>query len=329
MSTAVTPEAALAAHLAARGLVGSSAGLEVLPLAGGVSNDVVAVRGPGFDAVVKQALGRLRVAEEWLADPARLDTEGRALRLAGSIAPSAVPRVLDLSDGYLVIERAPVDWSTWKPELLAGRVDVRVAERLGRLLGIWQRTTAGDAQVAGEFGDTTAFQQLRVDPFHRVVALRHPDLADVVADTIATMRAATDCLVHGDYTPKNVLIGPDPSDLWVIDWEVAHVGDATFDPAWIIGHLLLKSIRRPESSTDLSEAGRRFLAGLEAELAGCVAHDPAQSIRQIGCLLLARVDGKSPVEYLDEDGRGTARALGRRLLTSPPATITDTWELLR
>ena len=328
MNTASTHLPALVAHLAERGLIRSAADVEVLPLAGGVSNDVVAVQGPGFDAVVKQALGRLRVAEEWLADPARLDTEGRALRLAGSVEPHAVPRVLDLSDGYLVIERAPADWVTWKPELLAGRIDPQVAEHLGRLLGIWQRATAGDAQVEREFGDTSAFQQLRVDPFHRVIAARHLDLADTIADTIAGVGAARDCLVHGDYTPKNVLVGPGPADLWIIDWEVAHVGDATFDPAWVIGHLLLKSLRRPGSSAALAEAGRRFLAGLDDELNGVIDHDPVQMIRQTGCLLLARVDGKSPVEYLDEDGRDRARVLGHRLLTSPPATITDSWELL-
>ncbi|WP_138734401.1 phosphotransferase family protein [Modestobacter excelsi] len=327
-AAAVPGTGALTAHLVRRGLATSADDLDVRTLAGGVSNDVVAVRGPGLDVVVKQALGRLRVAEEWLADPARIDTEGRALRLAGQLLPGAVPAVLDLSDGYLVIERAPDSWRTWKEDLLAGDADPSVAEQLGHALGMWQRSTAGRADVTRDFDDVTAFTQLRVDPFHRTVAERHPDLAGVIGRTVEDMAASRVCLVHGDYTPKNVLVDPSGGQPWVIDWEVAHVGDPTFDPAWTVGHLLLKSIHRPDTAVAYSAAASAFLAGLDAELAGAVRIAADQLTRQTGCLLLARVDGKSPADYLTDDQRRTTRDLARRLLTDPPATITDSWELL-
>jgi aminoglycoside phosphotransferase (APT) family kinase protein len=205
-------------------------------------------------------------------------------------------------------------------------VDVAVAEDLGRALGTWQRATADDPAVAAEFGDTTAFGQLRVDPFHRTVAGRHPDLADVVERTIADMAASSVCLVHGDYTPKNVLVGS--GAVWVIDWEVAHVGDPTFDPAWTIGHLLLKTVHRPGSAENFAAAGHAFLTALDEALDGALALDPEQLVRQLGCLLLARVDGKSPADYLTDDERPRVRALARRLLTDPPATALDAWELL-
>ncbi len=319
---------ALARHLVSRGFASSPIDVEVRELAGGVSNDVVAVRAPGLDAVVKRALGQLRVAEEWLADPARIDTEGRALRLAGRLVPAAVPAVLDLADGYLVIERAPDTWRTWKQDLLAGTAQVTVAEQLGRVLGRWQSGTARNADVAADFADVTAFDQLRIDPFHRTVARRHPDLAGPVHETIEIMAANRRCLVHGDYTPKNVLVGPAATDLWVIDWEVAHYGDPTFDPAWTVGHLLLKSVHRPASAPACAAAALAFLAGLAAEWLDDVPLDAAQLVRQAGCLLLARVDGKSPVEYLTADGRARTRALGRGLLVDPPATLTDAWERL-
>jgi hypothetical protein len=315
-------------HLVRRGLIDSPDGVVVRPLTGGVSNDVLAVTGPGVDVVVKRALGRLRVAEEWLADPGRIDTEGRALQLAGRLLPGAVPAVRDLADGYLVIERAPDRWRTWKEDLLVGRVDVAVAALLGRALGVWQRETAADPDVAVDFADVTAFHQLRVDPFHRTVAGRHPDLADVIGRTVEDMAAARVCLVHGDYTPKNVLVDPDGAGAWVIDWEVAHVGDPTFDPAWTIGHLLLKTIHRPSSAADYATAGTAFLAALDDELAGAVQRDEQQLVRQLGCLLLARVDGKSPADYLTGNEREVTRDLARRLLTDPPATPTDAWRLL-
>lgn len=320
---------ALTAHLIRRGLVTPATEVKLSSLAGGVSNDVISVDAPGLQAVVKRALPRLRVTEEWLADPARIDTEGRALRLAGQLLPRAVPAVIDLAGGYLVIERAPEGWHPWKEELLAGAADARVAGRLGGALGTWQRETTGRRDVAREFGDTTAFAQLRVDPFHRTIAGRHPDLADVIGRTVEIMTQSRACLVHGDYTPKNVLVSPDRTGLWVIDWEVTHVGDPTFDPAWMVGHLLLKTVHRPESADGYTAAARAFLDGVVTGLAGSLTTDAAQLMRQVGCLLLARVDGKSPADYLTDDGRRSTRDLARRLLTDPPPSVLDAWEMLR
>ncbi|WP_312181051.1 phosphotransferase [Arthrobacter sp.] len=324
-----TAENEVLAHLVSRGLARSSDDLAAAAMPGGVSNDVVAVTGPGLNVVVKRALGRLRVAQTWLADVSRLATEGRALQEAGRILPGAVPEVLDVSNGFLVMSRAPENWRTWKQDLFRGEVDPQVAERLGLFLGVWQRETARKRQeLDADFGDGTAFEQLRVDPFHRQIRDAYPDLAPAIDATLEQMAASTTCLVHGDYTPKNFLVGDRPGQVWVIDWEVAHLGDPSFDPAWTVGHLLLKSIHRPQSADSYLLAARAFLRGLAAVERG-VPIDVQQLARQTGCLLLARVDGRSPVEYLDGPGQEQARTLGRRLLADPPATLTDVWKDLK
>lgn len=320
---------ALAEHLVRRGLVEPGSVPDVRPLTGGVSNDVFAVTASDLDVVVKRALSRLRVDQDWTADTARLDTEGRALRLAGRLTPASVPQVRDLSDGYLVIERAPHSWRTWRDDLLVGTVSLSAAERLGRILGTWQRTTAQDPELVREFTNLTVFRQLRVDPFHQAVREQHPDLAGPIDETIAVMADARVCLVHGDYSPKNVLADPAGSGVWVIDWEVAHVGDPTFDAAWITGHLLLKTLNEPRYAASYTEAARVFLHALRTEAEDVVRLDPAQLVRQTACLVLARVDGKSPATYLDAQTREQARALGRGLLHHPPAHVTDAWEHLK
>jgi 5-methylthioribose kinase len=319
----------ITSHFFKRGLTTDPDNLQVKALTGGVSNDVFAVTGAGIDVVVKQALGQLRVKQAWLADPARLNTEGAALRLANTFTPEAVPEVLDVADGFLVIARAPLHWRMWKTDLLAGKVDLPTAERLGTLLGTWQRESAGmQAELKTDFGDLTAFRQLRVDPFHRQIRDAYPDLGEAIDTTIETMAASRTCLVHGDYTPKNVLVGAGPEEVWVIDWEVAHLGDPTFDPAWTVGHLLLKSIHQPVLATEFHGAARAFLAGMTA-VQNPVHLDRTQLARQTGCLVLARIDGRSPVEYLDEEQRKTARIIGRSLLANPPQELTDIWKELR
>lgn len=319
----------ITSHFFKRGLTTDPENLRVEALTGGVSNDVFAVTGPGIDVVVKQALGQLRVKQEWLADPARLKTEGAALRLASKFTPEAVPQVLDVADGFLVISRAPRHWRTWKTDLLAGNVDLLTAESLGTLLGTWQRESAGThAELAADFGDLTAFRQLRVEPFHHQIRDAYPDLGEAIDTTIETMAASRTCLVHGDYTPKNVLVGAGPDQVWVIDWEVAHLGDPTFDPAWTVGHLLLKSIHQPVFAAAYHGAARAFLAGMTA-VQNPVHLDRLQLARQAGCLVLARIDGRSPVEYLDEEQRKAARIIGRRLLANPRQELTDIWKDLR
>ena len=74
----------VAEYLAARGVVSNPGDLTVEELAGGGSGTVLAVRGPGVALVVKQALPKLRVAEEWIAPARRTDTEAAALRLAAT-----------------------------------------------------------------------------------------------------------------------------------------------------------------------------------------------------------------------------------------------------
>ncbi|HWM12732.1 MAG TPA: phosphotransferase, partial [Solirubrobacteraceae bacterium] len=248
--------------------------------------------------------------DDWFADEERLVTEGLALRLAGDLNPDAVPRVIDLDPRTrtLVMERAPRSWRDWRAELLRGEVDPDVGARLGRLLGAWHRETASRPSLLSAFTDHTAFVQLRIDPFHRTVAARHPDLSADIEAVVDRLLSRRECLVHGDFSPKNVLVGQD--GLWVIDWEVAHVGDPGFDLAYLLCHLTLKAVHRAGDAPRYRDTAAAFLeaygAAPDAELGAGVA-----------CLLLARVDGKSPADYLTPDGRERVRALGRSMLLDP------------
>ena len=308
-------------YLIARGIFDTTRAIEAQELGGGVSNVVLAARQGGLRVVVKQALERLRVPDEWLAQRERSITEGEALRLATRTAPGSVPEVLDLDRDacVLTISAAPVDWINWKEGLLSGRIDPRVAARLGKLIGAWHSETFGNREVARAFASSLSFDELRIDPYYRAVARRHPELSAAIDEFVQRMQATHLCLVHGDYSPKNVLVG---AGLWVIDFEVAHYGDPAFDVAFMLSHLLLKRLHMPETSSELELCAETFWGAYEG-VATRLCPSAAYVLGHVGCLMVARVDGKSPVEYLTDAEREAARRIGSELLLDPPGNIDE------
>jgi 5-methylthioribose kinase len=299
-------------YLVGRGVLTEVNGLEVEELTGGVACMVFAVRGQGKRIVVKQALERFRVADEWLVPPERAMTEARALELMAQLAPGTVPPLID-SDPQtfaLVVEEAPADWRPWKSLLLGQEADAAVAAWLGALLAMLH-------SADGEIGSAGSFEAQRVDPYLRTIQRRHLDLADEIGEYIERLLDTTCCVVHGDYSPKNVLVGDD--GLWVIDWEVAHRGDPAFDLAFLLNHLMLKTIHLPQARAGYEACGRAFLEAYGKEV------DMQYLLGLTGCLMLARVDGKSPAEYLTDTDRESARAAGIALLSDPPGLLEEAW----
>lgn len=316
------------AYLAQRGVVASAENAVISQLSGGVSNVVLAADCGGVRVVVKQALPQLRVKDLWLAKRERAISEADALVLAGTLTPAAVPTMIDVDRERcaLTIAAAPPNWVTWKSRLLVGEVDAELGSRLGETLAKWHSATFRDALVAERFGDYEAFDQLRVDPFHRTVSARRPELAAAITPLVAQMQATHVCLVHGDYSPKNVLVG---DGMWVIDFEVAHFGDPVFDLAFMLNHLLLKLLHLPGSASALESTAIRFLEAYAARVPDGLLPVPQYLLGQVGVLMVARVDGKSPVEYLTRDEQDLARELGSSLLLDPPGALNEALAMIR
>jgi len=308
-------------YLVRRGIFDTKRAVEAQELGGGVSNVVLVARQGEVRVVVKQALERLRVPDEWLDLRERTITEGEALRLATRITPGSVPEVLDLDRDVcaLTISAAPVDWSNWKERLLSGRTDSSVAERLGKLLGTWHFETYKKREVARAFASSQSFDELRIDPYYKTVARRRPELNAAIEEFIQRMQATRLCLVHGDYSPKNILVG---SGLWVIDFEVAHYGDPAFDVAFMLSHLLLKRLHIPQKASELELCAKAFWGAYEG-VTPRLCPSAEYVLGHVGCLMVARVDGKSPVEYLTEAERETARRIGSNLLLDPPSNVEE------
>jgi aminoglycoside phosphotransferase (APT) family kinase protein len=286
-------------HLISRGVLGPDQPVAVTTLSGGVSSSTFLAETPQARYVVKQPLPYLSVADEWPSTVTRAAREAAAMRALGNMLPDRAPALADYDPGRFVITMAaaPRSWREWRTTLLGREVDPGIGRTLGEVLGTWHRRSQGDAELAREFGDLGVFMELRGDPYYRTVAARRPEHADTVLACLDELTSDVQCLVHGDFSPKNVLAGPGGADgLWVLDFEVAHWGNPVFDVAFLLHHLVMKAAHQPGDADRLQRCATEFLAGYRSA-EGPAARGSALA-RHTGALLLARVHGKSPTAYL-------------------------------
>ncbi|HWI80619.1 aminoglycoside phosphotransferase family protein [Ramlibacter sp.] len=291
-------------------------------LAGGVSSGIYRVDLRSGSYCLKQALPKLKVAKEWNVPVERVFAEIEWLRTVHRIAPGQVPRVLGQDDASksFVMEFLGPGYRHWKSELLAGRIDIESARGTGHLLGRIHGATADRPELALRFATDANFDAIRLEPYLAETARAHPALADRLLALVARTAATRRVLVHGDVSPKNILIGPTGPVL--LDAECAWFGDPAFDLAFCLNHLLLKAAHMPR------QAGG-FMASYRALAAAYLEHvrwEPAAALDARAAALLpglalARVDGKSPVEYLGASVRDAVRRATVPLVRRAPASL--------
>lgn len=294
--------------------------LRFVPLTGGVASDIFRVDADGASFVVKRALAKLRVAAEWRAPVERNAYEFAWLQEAGSIAPGAVPALFgrDAASGLFAMEwLAPGDHPVWKDELRAGRADPDFAAAVGRTLAQIHTQTLNRPDLAARFDSDHIFHSIRLEPYLEATARRHPVVAERLMALSAATLATHAALVHGDVSPKNILCGPRGPVL--LDAECAWYGDPAFDLAFCLNHLLLKCLWTPSTAPGFLSCFTRLHTAYAATAGDAVA---VRAARLLPALLLARIDGKSPVEYVTGDrDRDLVRRMAIPLILQPPASL--------
>jgi len=283
-------------------------------LSGGVSSEIWKVG----SVCVKRALPRLRVAQVWEAPIERNRYERLWLEAAGAAAPGAAPRILAADDVGGLFAMQYLDLPVWKQRLREGKADARFAAQVGSTLAAIHASTGGRPEVVQRFATDSIFHAIRLEPYLVATAAKHPELHGILDSLVRRTASTKQCLVHGDVSPKNILVGP--SGPVFLDAECAWYGDPAFDLAFCLNHLLLKCLWVPQARDG-------FLECFDALSAAYLKAVPFERIEEraaalLPALLLARVDGKSPVEYLDEAGRGHVRRVAPRLIANP-STLRD------
>ena len=289
-----------------------SPGATAVPLAGGVSSEIWLVMDGAERFVVKRALPRLKVREDWFADPGRNTVEYDCLAYLSEVNGGSVPRLLfrDPEAGLFAMEFLDEGFANWKSELLRGVIRDEDAARTARLMARIHAASWDDSAVQAKFRTWPNFFALRVESYLLTTGARHPKLRGLFEAEAERLRGSSLALVHGDFSPKNILISRER--LVLLDCEAAWFGDPAFDAAFLLNHLFLKAFHLPEwrekflrlAGLGWSEYRARLEEGLRLRLGlrGEWDEDFSSRIgRLLLMLMLARVDGKSPVEYIVEE----------------------------
>lgn len=297
MSTELLTSDTVLTYLIEKKIISATDEAEVEVLTGGVSNVVLAITTKSQKMVLKQALAELMVAQKWEADQRRAIVEANAIALFHKLSPEQVPSLifLDPERFILILDRVPVGSTVWKSDLLGGVINPDVATVLGTTLAQWHNFGEKDKEARVQFMEDSLFEQLRIDPFYRFVAAKNELLKPIITQLINELEGDKTTIVHGDFSPKNIMVGMD-DQVYILDFEVTHVGNPVFDLAFLLAHLLCKKFRTDEPLEEklLSACAQRFISAYE------VIRPIAPSLSLHTALIaLARVEGKSPVNYLD------------------------------
>ena len=312
----IEKEKELLDYLKATKLIDVNNPVRINRFSGGVSSKVIQVSLQNDSFVIKQSLSKLRVKDDWFSDIRRIITERKCLEVYNRIVPDYVPRILHYDDqNYLfVMESAPKESMPWKALLLNGNIDYNIGEKAAYALARVHEVTSRDSDIKNEFKDDRFFIELRIEPYLKTIKNRHPKLKQHIQYAINYLLKYKTVLVHGDYSPKNILVAD--NGILILDFEVAHWGNPIFDLAFLTNHFLLKSIKNKKWANSYLNI-MLFLVDTYFKNRPSVNRKEMEqkTILVLALLFLARVDGKSPAEYITkEKDKNTIRKLSYSIL---------------
>lgn len=311
----IAEEKNLESYLLDRGVISKKDGYSMHYCNGGVSCTVAFVYAGQKPIIIKQALEKLKVKEDWFCDPNRMGIEYYSNKIYHRLAPDCAPEVYFYDEKNYIYgrEAVPEHCSMWKADLMSGLLDFSVAEKIANTLALVHNSCAGDKEVARIFDDKKIFYELRISPYIEFTVGKHPELTEFAKPIIKELMESKITLVHGDFSPKNFMVAG--RNVSILDYEVAHYGHPSFDIAFLSNHLILKAVKNKQWAGAYFSM-LNYILGIYFSKIVCIpALELEKSfIQLLSLLMLARVDGKSPVEYLTlEKDKELVRAMAYRI----------------
>lgn len=316
---------ALIDYLRAAGHIDAREIPQIRLLHGGVSNRTVWVsRVNGEQWVLKQALEKLRVEADWFSRPDRILREAAGIELLPRWAgEGSIPqfKFLDEDHYLLAMEAVPQPHRNWKQVLLSEGPDPALVEQFAGLLANIHGKSSADELGKTRFSEKDFFISLRLEPYYQFAGQRVLSARDFLESLVGDTLKVADCVVHGDYSPKNILVYQDR--LILLDHEVIHWGDPAFDIGFSTTHLLSKTLHVKNHRSAFREAVSQYWNTYRDQVGFSIFRGDFEErcIRHtLGCLL-ARVEGRSPLEYLNESEKNYQKRMVLDLISNLPSSM--------
>lgn len=306
---------------------------EITEIKGGVSSELWKVSFKSQNYCIKRSLKRLRVEEDWEAPIVRNLNEFNYLNSLESIVPQNIPKPIAYSHEYNMFIMQYFDekeFKNWKLQLKAGIANYAVVKKLADIVGtIHQFTYKNRHSIMNKFQNEDIFYHTRIKPYFLSLIDKYSNLREYILQSIDLMQKNKHVLVHGDISPKNILVSN--KKVILLDAECAWHGDPAFDIAFLLNHMLLKCLFN-------SNLNKYFLDSYELILNKYIKYVIWEEIENftkrlsniIPILILARIDGRAPVEYIQNNAlKNKIRNMAINIMHSEiknPLELKNLWE---
>ena len=304
----------------------------LIELSGGISSEIYQLKLPDRSICIKRALPTLKSDPDWHVPVERSAAEFQWMELANRLVPGSAPQVLGFDEKAKLLAMEFLDpalYPNWKAQLRDGVIEPSIAHQAATKLAKIHNATAGDLAIAEQFANDEIFYAIRLEAYFIATGEKLPQIRDEMRELVERTMADKSALVHGDISPKNIMVGPDGPVF--IDAECAWYGEPAFDVAFCLTMFLTKSIWRPQWFGRYLECFDQFASSYldqdkwltESELETRIA-------RLLVAMVLARVSGRSQVEYIvDENTKHRIRDLMVPLVLTDPVGLDDLVSLWR
>ena len=272
-------------------------------LAGGVSSEVYHVKTDKNDYCIKRSLKKLLVKKEWIVDTNRIKFEYYWLNHCRKILNKNIPKTYEFNNKkkYIVMEYLNNSKYKTLKELYFKKIINQNTTRLisKHLFKIHSKSNNYKTKKLFQ-GNSNNFNDLRLDPYFNEVGRVYPKYKKYIKILNKDYLINSKTLVHGDFSPKNILIGK--NKIVYLDAECCNFGDPVFDLVFFSNHLLIKSIFIKDKSKEFIKSYitfyKEYLKNFNAKNYKLYIN---RIIKMTPIMMLARIDGKSPVEYINSN----------------------------
>lgn len=212
---------------------------------GGVAHQVFQIRSGDKRYYLKIRGDRFASVPEIICNPADIVLEYRALTAFHQVSPDNFPQVLAFDEDrhYLILSDAMPNGEKLENLFLEEKVTPLMLFNFGRTLSKIHTSSSSCRDSVRPGSDSGYYQTVLGHRF----GYRHNSVLDEMVQTLSDLDNKQ--LILGDVAPKNIGVSDDGKRFIFFDLETAHQGDAIFDYAYFLGHILIHSLASADSAS--------------------------------------------------------------------------------